>query len=98
MVGTGSLPKLVHNARVEGRRLGVDQFVKPPHPPVADEGITPHQSTFLVFDVLPVKRPLPFHIHPLDVVLETKLITASDTPFELSNFEEPLNSFRPRAF
>ena len=58
----GALLKLVHNARVKGRRPGVKQFVKPPHPPLADEGIIPQQSTFLVLDVLRVKRPLPFHI------------------------------------
>ena len=40
------------------------QFVKPPHQPTADAGIIPQQSTFLVVDVLRVKRPLPFHIHP----------------------------------
>ena len=96
----GSLLKLVHNARVKGRRLDVKQFAKPPHSPLADEGMIPQQSTFLVFDVLRVKRPLPFHIHPLEVFVEAKLITFSDTPFELANviFGEPLNSFHPRAF
>ena len=74
--------------------------MKPPNPSLADEGIIPKKSTFLVFDLLPVKRPLPFHILPLEVFVETNLITFSDTPFELANaiFEEPLNSFRPRAF
>ena len=71
----GPLLKLIHNARIEGRRLGVEQFVKPPHPPLADEGILPQQSTFLVHDVLRDKRPLPFHIHPLEVFVEAKLIT-----------------------
>ena len=87
----GPLHKLDHIARVKGRRLGVEQFVKPPHPPLADEDIIPQQLTFLVF-VLRVKRPLPFHIHPLEVFVEAKLITFSDTPFELANviFEEPL--------
>ena len=61
----GPLLKLVHNARVKIRRLVVEQLVKPPHPPLADEGIIPQQSTFLVLDVLRVKRPLPFHILPL---------------------------------
>ena len=96
----GPLLKLVDNARVKGRRLGVKQFVKPPHPPLSDEGTIPQQSTFLVFDVLRVKRPLPFHIHPLEVFVKAKLITFSDTPLELANviFEEPLHRFRPRAF
>ena len=100
MVCTGPLLKLVHNARVKGRQLGVKQFVKPPHPPLADEGIIPQQSTFLVLDVLRVKRPLPCHIHPLEVFVEAKLITFSDTPVGLANviLEEPLYSFRPRAF
>ena len=48
----GPLLKLVHNARVKGRRLGVNQFVKLPHPALGDEGIIPQQSTFLVFGVL----------------------------------------------
>ena len=98
----GPLLKLVHNTRVTGRRLDVKQFMKPPHPPLADKGIVPQQSAFLVLDVqvLRVKRPLPFHIHPLEVFVEAKLITCSDTPFELANviFEKPLYSFRPRAF
>ena len=96
----GPLLKLMRNARVKGHRHGVEEFVKPPHPLLADEGIIPQQSTFLVFDVLRVKRPLPFHIHPFEVFVEAKLMTFSDTPFELTNviFEEPLNSFRPRAF
>ena len=75
--------------------------MKPPHPPLADEGIIPQQSTFLALDVLRAEHPLPFHIHPLEVFVEAKLITFSDTPFELANviFEEPLmNSFCPRAF
>ena len=95
----GPLLKRVYNARVKGRRLGVKQFVKPPHPPLADEGIIPQQSTLLIFYVLRVKRPLPFHIHPLEVFVEAKLITFSDTPFEsaIVIFEEPLYSFRPRA-
>ena len=71
----GPLLKLVHNARVKGRRLDVEQFVKPAHPPLADEGIIPQQSTFLVFNVLRVERPLPFHIHPLEVFVEAKQIT-----------------------
>ena len=96
----GPLLKLVYNARTKGRRLGVNQFVKPPHTPLADEGIIPQQSTFLVFDVVRVKHPLPFHIHPFEVFVESKLVTFSDTPFQLANviFEEPLNSFRPRTF
>eukprot|EP00904_Undaria_pinnatifida_P013748 jgi/Undpi1/9503/HiC_scaffold_27.g11959.m1 len=81
----GPLHKLVHNARVKDRRLGVEQYVKPPHPPLADEGIIPQQSTSLVFDVLRVKRPLPFHIHPLEVFAEAKLMSFSDTPLELAN-------------
>ena len=75
--------------------------MKPPHPPLADEGIiSQQQSTFLIFDVLRVKCPLPFHIHPLEVFVEDKVITFSDTPFELADviFKEPLYSFRPRAF
>ena len=56
----GPMLKLVHNAWIKGGRLGVKQFVKPPRPPLPDEGIIPQQSTFLVFDVLRVKRPLPF--------------------------------------
>ena len=64
--------------------------MEPHHPPLADEGIIPQQATCLVFDVLRVKRPLPFHIHPLEVFAEAKLITFSDTPCELANviFEE----------
>ena len=30
------LLKLVHNARVKGRQLGVKQLLKPPHPPLPD--------------------------------------------------------------
>ena len=88
----GALLKLVHNAQVKGQRLGVKKFVKPPHPPLADKGIIPQQSIFLVFDVLRVKRPPSFHSHPLEVVVDFKLITFSDTPFELANIilEKPL--------
>ena len=86
-----------------GSRVGdfvLRKFAKPPHPPLEDEGIIPQQLTFLVLDVLRVKRPLPFHIHPLEVFVEAEFITFSDTPFEVANvvFEEPLKSFRPRAF
>ena len=96
----GPLLKLVYNAHVNGRRLGVKQFMKPPPPPRADEVIIPQQSTFFVFDVLRVKRPLPFHIHPLEVFVETKKIIFLDTRFELSNviIENPLYSFRPCPF
>ena len=80
----GPLLKLVHNARVKGRQLGVKQLVKPAHPPLADEGMIPQQSTFLVLDVLGVKRSLLFHIHPLSVFIDAKLITLSDTPFPSS--------------
>ena len=81
------------------QRLGVKQFVKPPQPPFANEGIIPQQSTFLVFDVLRAKRPLSFHIHPFEVFVESKLAIFSDTPFEFANvILEPLNSFRPRTF
>ena len=59
------LLKLVHNARIKGRRLDVKQFVKPPHPMLADEGIIPQHSTFLVPNGLRVERSLPLHIHPL---------------------------------
>ena len=94
----GPLLKLVHNTRVTGRRLDVKQFMKPPHPPLADE-VIPQQSTFLVLDVLRVKRPLPFHNHPLYVFEEVKLITFWDTLFELADviFEEPLYSFSRNA-
>ena len=96
----GPLLKLVYNARVKGLRLGVEKFVKPPHPPLADEGIIPQQSTFIVLDVLRVKRPLPFHIHHLEVFVEAKSITFSDTPFEVADviFEGRLYSFSPVAF
>ena len=59
--------------------------MKSPHPPLADEGIIPQQSTFLVLHVLRVKRLLSFHIHPLEVFEEAKLITFSDTAFELAD-------------
>ena len=96
----GPLLKLVHNVRIKGRRLGVDQFMKPPHPPLPDWGIIPQQPIFLVLDVLRVERPLPFHIHPFHMFVAAKLMTFSDTPFELADviFEELLYSFRPRVF
>ena len=59
------LIKLVHNARVIGRRIGGKQLVKPPHPPLADEGAIPQQSTFLVFGILGVKRLFPYTSIPL---------------------------------
>ena len=98
--GRGPLPKLVNNDWIKGRRLGFEHFVKAPHPPLADEGIIPQQSTFLVLHVLRVERYLPFLIHPLEVFVESKLITVLDTIFVLANviFEVLLNSFRPRAF
>ena len=73
--------------------------MNPPPPPLADEGIVPQHSTLLVLDVLRVERPLPFHIHPLQAFVEAKLITLSNTPFELAHliFEKPPYSFRPRA-
>ena len=80
----GPLLKLVHNAWFKGRRLGVKHFMKPPHPPLTDMDIIPQQSTFLVYNVLRVERPVPFHIHPLEVFVEANLITFSDTPFELA--------------
>ena len=89
----GPLLELVHIAQIKGRRLGVEQFVKPLHPPLADEGIIPWQSTFLVFDVLRVKkRPNLSPMHTLDMFVEAKSITFSDTSVELVNviFEEPL--------
>ena len=57
-------------------------------------------SALLVLNVLRVKRPLPFLIHPLEMFVEAKLIALSDTPFELADirFEEPRYSFHPRAF
>ena len=58
----GPLLKLAHDVRVKGQRLGVEKFMKPPDPPVADEGIIPQQSTSLVLDVVGVKSPFPFHI------------------------------------
>ena len=93
------LLKLVRNARVKGRRLGVEQFVKVPNPTLANEGNIPQRSTFLVLDVLSVERLLPFHIQPFEVFVEDEFITFSDTAFVLANaiFEEPLYSFRPRA-
>ena len=96
----GPLLKLVYNAHVNGWRLGVKQFIKPPHSPRADEGLIPQQSTFFVFDVLRVNHPLPFLVHPLEEFVETKEITFLDTPFELSRviIEKPLYSFRPRPF
>ena len=96
----GPLLKLVYNAHVNGRRFGVKQSMKPPHPPRADEVIIPQQSTFFVFDVLRVNRPLPFPIHPLEVFVEAKEITFLDSHFELSNviIEKLLYSFRPRPF
>ena len=52
------------------------------------------------FDVLRAKRPVLFHIHSLEVLVEAKMITFSDTPFELTNviFEGPLYRLRPRVF
>ena len=57
-------------------------------------------TTFLVPDVMRVKSPLPFHIHPLEVIVEAKLIAFSNTPFELTDvfLEEPLYTFCPGAF
>ena len=73
--------------------------MKPPHPPLAVEGVISLQSTFLVIDILRVKR-LPFRTHPLKVFIEAKFITFSDTPFELVIiiFEEPLYSVHPSSF
>ena len=61
----GALLKLVHNARINGRRLCVEQFMKSPHPRLADEGIIPQQSTFLVLvycelNVLSLSTSIPF--------------------------------------
>ena len=68
-----------------------------------DEGIALQQSTFLVLDVLRVKRSLPFQIHSLEMFAgaNNRLIIAfSDTLLGLADvlFEEPLYSFRSRAF
>ena len=46
------------------------------------------------------KGPLAFHIYPLEVLGEAKLIAFSNTPFELTKvcFDESLHAFGPRAF
>ena len=61
----GPLLELAHNARIKGQRLGDKLFMKPPHPPLPDEGINPQQLIILVLDIVPVKRPLPFTSIPV---------------------------------
>ena len=72
MAFRGSRLTLAHDARINGRRLGVKQCMSLPHPPLPDEGIVPQPSIVLVLDVLIVKRPLPFHIHPFEVFVEAR--------------------------
>ena len=74
--------------------------MKPPHSLLAGEVIISPQSTFLVLNILRVKRPLVFHSHLLYVLLDAKLVPFSDTLLEFADvmFEKPLHSFRPRAF
>ena len=74
--------------------------MKPPYPTFSDESNVPQYSTFNVPDVLRVKSPLPFHIHPFEVLVEANLIAFSNTPFELTDVfsEEPLYTFCPRLF
>ena len=57
-------------------------------------------SNILFPDVLRAKCPLPLYIHPLEVLVEAKLIAFSNTPFELTKvcFDESLHAFGPRAF
>lgn len=74
--------------------------MKPPYRALPDEANVTQQSTFHVLDVPRSKRPLPCHIHPLEVLVEAQLIAFSETPFELAGIvlKEPLHAFRSRAF
>ena len=80
------------------RRHGVEWFIKPPYPTFSDELNVPQKSTVLVADVLRVIRLPPFHIHPLQVLVDAILIAFSYTPFALTVvfFDEPLYTFCPR--
>ena len=71
--------------------------MKPPLPFLADEGVIPQQSTFLVVDVLRVESSLPST--SMASLVEVKLIPFSHTPFEVANlmFEKHLYSSSPRA-
>ena len=92
--------EFVGDSWIMRRRHGVEWFIKPPYPTFSDELNVPHKSTVLVADVLRVIRLPPFHIHPLQVLVDAILIAFSYSPFVLTVvfFEEPLYTFCPRAF
>lgn len=76
------------------RPLGVKPFMKPPYSALPDETIASQQtySIFVLLHALRIKRPLPFHPHPIEVPVQAKLVAFSRTSVRLVEklVEEPL--------